>query len=375
MRVTLDRGARWARIADVRYLITSPDTRHQAESVEIPANSPMTFGASHILPRPLRRRLPKTLGCYTAVFASVLRGLSLARKADVIVAGREIGNGLLAARALARITGRPLAVTVQSNIGTAIEAYTPPGLREPTKHVYKHVDLAVCVSAGLTPSVEAVGVPPSRIKVVHNGLDSAHIQALAKQPPSIPLPVGKIVVLSGRLSYQKGFDIAIRAHAAALAAGAPRHTLLILGEGDARGELQALATKLNVSDSVMLPGFIGNPHAIVARADVFLMTSRWEGFSLVLAEALAVGTPIIATDCVSGPSEILEQGQYGDLFAVEDVKGMSQSLTKHLNDPNRLRLKAAAGRTSVLLRFNSDNAANQHLVLLNEIKSINKIGV
>jgi glycosyltransferase involved in cell wall biosynthesis len=340
IRVTLDRGSRWVGESEVDVLITSPDRRNNAGVVDPQKNLRMHFGIS----RP-RRRIVML----------------------VIVAGRDIGNGLLVAGALSLICRRPLAITVQSAVGPAIKAYVPPRFQNLTRAIYRRADLAVCVSAGLVDSLLEIGVPRKNIAVVLNGLDCEGVLALARQTPSIPLPAGRFIVGVGRLQAQKGFDLLIRAHAAALAGGAPPHTLLIIGDGGDRNALVALAAELGVADSVELPGFVDNPHAINARADVFMMSSRWEGFSLVIAEALTAGIPIIAANCVSGPSEILEEGRFGDLVPVDDVPSLTAALTRHLMAPEILRSKALAGSATMAERFSPTLAADRHRQLLEKL--------
>src|SRR5690606_7014711 len=92
--------------------------------------------------------------------------------------------------------------------------------------------------------------------------------------------------------------------------------LVILGEGEQREEIERLVAELGLKPHVSLPGFVKNPYAYMARAAVFVLSSRWEGFPNVLVEAMAVGVPVVATDCMAGPAEILENGRYGQLVPV-----------------------------------------------------------
>jgi glycosyltransferase involved in cell wall biosynthesis len=355
IRVTLDRGARWTHSSEVALLVTSPDTRGQAAGVAVPNCIPVHFGGP-----PSRRRM-------AALIASVVQGIRLAKKSDVIVAGREIGNGLFVAAMIAAIARRPLAVTVQSNVGAAIEAYLPPRQKYLTRQIYRRVDLAVCVSAGLTPSVTELGVPGQRVEVVLNGLDTNRVRKMATSAPSVELPSGRFIAAVGRLVHQKGFDVLIRAHAAALASGAATHSVVIVGNGPLRGELTALAAELGVEDTVFFAGFIENPHAITARAEAYISSSRWEGFSLVVAEALALGVPVIASDCVSGPAEILGHGAFGELVPVDDPDALAQAIQRHLEAPSVLKQKSAAGSEGVEERFSLDKAADQHRDLLERL--------
>ncbi len=121
--------------------------------------------------------------------------------------------------------------------------------------------------------------------------------------------------------------------------------LIILGEGRQRAALSAAAKRLNVADYLELPGFVANPYAYLARADVFLLSSLFEGSPNVLIESLAVGTPIVSTDCESGPREILAGGLYGRLVPLHDVNGFAQAILQTLAEPpDRVLLQQAAYR-------------------------------
>jgi glycosyltransferase involved in cell wall biosynthesis len=119
--------------------------------------------------------------------------------------------------------------------------------------------------------------------------------------------------------------------------------LLILGEGPERARLETLVAELGLGQEVAMPGFKTNPYAYMARAKVLVLASRWEGFANVLLEALAVGTPVVATDCPSGPAEILDYGKYGQLVPVQDVEALARALEAALEaeaDPAMLKARA-----------------------------------
>jgi glycosyltransferase involved in cell wall biosynthesis len=151
------------------------------------------------------------------------------------------------------------------------------------------------------------------------------------------------VVGVGRLAPVKGFDLLIRAHATARAAGAD-HILRLIGEGPHRAELEALVRELGVQDSVDFTGFQANPLPDLAAADLFVLSSRFEGSGgLVLLEALALGVPIVAVDCPSGPRRLLSDGRYGRLVPSEDVDALAAALVEYVKDPEPLRTLAAQG--------------------------------
>jgi glycosyltransferase involved in cell wall biosynthesis len=167
-----------------------------------------------------------------------------------------------------------------------------------------------------------LGVPRKKIAVIHNGVDCDGIGARAAEAVDHPYFLsGEPVILSvGRLCVEKDFGTLIAAFAGVLAELPAR--LIILGEGPARAELEALIGHLNIAERVSLPGFVGNPAKYVHQAAVFALSSICEGFPNALVEAMAVGTRVVSTDCRSGPREILMGGKWGGLVRIKDVDDM-----------------------------------------------------
>jgi GalNAc-alpha-(1->4)-GalNAc-alpha-(1->3)-diNAcBac-PP-undecaprenol alpha-1,4-N-acetyl-D-galactosaminyltransferase len=146
----------------------------------------------------------------------------------------------------------------------------------------------------------------------------------------------------GRLQPQKGFDLLIKAFSQ-LHHKYPDWQLTILGEGPMRGELEELRSELQLTDRVHLPGQVQNVNAYLRQADIFVLSSRFEGFPMSLCEAMACGLPVLATDCLSGPREIITDGVDGMLVAVEDVDALACGLDALMSDsPKRRRLAHAA---------------------------------
>jgi len=109
---------------------------------------------------------------------------------------------------------------------------------------------------------------------------------------------------------------------------------MILGEGEERPALESLVRELGIEEDVSLPGFVENPFKYMKRAAVFVLSSRWEGFGNVLVEAMALGTPVVSTNCPSGPAEILEGGKWGRLVPVGDVHKLAASMLETMNGNN-----------------------------------------
>ena len=126
----------------------------------------------------------------------------------------------------------------------------------------------------------------------------------------------------GRLSPEKNHALLLHAFAR-LRAGRSGVRLAILGEGSERAQLENLRDELGLADRVLLPGWVDNPHAWMARAALVALSSDWEGLPTVVIEALACGCPVVATDCCHGPREILDHGRYGRLVPVNDVSAFA----------------------------------------------------
>jgi glycosyltransferase involved in cell wall biosynthesis len=156
--------------------------------------------------------------------------------------------------------------------------------------------------------------------------------------------VTPLVVALGRLVQQKGFDILLKAHARLIRSGL-QYQLIIAGEGQRRNQLEELIEELGVRTTVALPGFVDDPVALLKQATVFAMPSRLEGCPMALLEAMTAGVPVIASDCPSGPSEILGGGRYGMLVSPEDEEGLASAIRRVLTDAPLRNALSAAGRS------------------------------
>jgi glycosyltransferase involved in cell wall biosynthesis len=164
----------------------------------------------------------------------------------------------------------------------------------------------------------------------------------------------------GRLTYTKRFDLLIKAFS--LLSANIEAKLVIAGDGEERANLEALAKRLGVEDIVSLPGFIKNPFPYLSRADLFVLSSFSEGFSLVLVEALFGGASIVSTDCGSGPREILCGGKFGTLVEVNDERALAQAMKLRLENP--FPREAQAQRA---LDFSTDAAVDKYTKLIENV--------
>ncbi|WP_427337955.1 glycosyltransferase [Caloranaerobacter sp. DY30410] len=147
------------------------------------------------------------------------------------------------------------------------------------------------------------------------------------------------VVAVGRLVYAKGYDILLHS-IKKLMDIIPNIKLYIVGDGPLRNDLINLAYELGINEITEFIGFVKNPYPYIKNAQLFVLSSRWEGFPNTLLEALACGTKCVATNCMSGPKEILGDNEYGFLAETEDSKSLYLNMLKCLSSENRTKNRA-----------------------------------
>jgi glycosyltransferase involved in cell wall biosynthesis len=135
----------------------------------------------------------------------------------------------------------------------------------------------------------------------------------------------------GKFHHQKGFDLLLKAFAR-LKDQYPNWTLTILGDGPLRKSIESLRDELGLVGRVLLPGVVRNSHQVLQQADIFVMSSRWEGWSMALMEALSCGLPVIATDCRCGPREMIQDRVNGVLVPTEDTEALADTMARLMSD-------------------------------------------
>jgi glycosyltransferase involved in cell wall biosynthesis len=198
---------------------------------------------------------------------------------------------------------------------------------------YPKVDKITAVSEGVAEDLaQVLRIDREKISVIYNPVISPEIK-LKKEEAVDDAWFGNnnppVVLATGRLTKQKGFDILIQAFAQVRKQRLVH--LLILGEGEDRQALLNLIRELDIEQDVRLPGFVKNPYPYMANASLFVLSSRFEGLPTVLVEALYCGTRLVATDCPSGPREILKNGLYGQLVPVDNVESLQQAILTSLD--------------------------------------------
>jgi glycosyltransferase involved in cell wall biosynthesis len=272
---------------------------------------------------------------------------------------------LWAARLARRRT--PVMVTVHNTLSTSSRqqgrlaaAVWPLLLRT----FYPWASAIVAVSRGAADDLaRTAGMSRAKVQVVYNPVITPTMLELARQVPDHPwfAPGQPCVILgAGRLTPQKDFPTLIRAFAQVRRRCPAR--LIILGEGDDRPQLTALAAELGVADDVALPGFRENALAYMSGSALFVLSSAWEGLPTVLIEALAAGTRVVATDCPSGPREILQEGRLGALVPVGDSAALASAMLEALERP------AAPVPPELLAPFTRDAAVDHYLQLIDDAR-------
>ncbi len=224
----------------------------------------------------------------------------------------------------------------------------------------KNVNNITCVSKGVAEDlVSNFRVDNEKVNVMYNPAYNKNIHTLAKDNIEHVWFSGqyKTIVSLGRLSTQKDFKTLINAFYS-VNKKLPKTRLLILGEGALRNELQAQIEELKLCEVVELHGFELNPYKYLAKSDMFVLSSIYEGFGNVIVEALALNVPVVSTDCPSGPSEILSGGEWGDLVPISNVCALSDAMIERLGKVHKINGLVRAKQFSV------ESVANHYIAMM-----------
>jgi glycosyltransferase involved in cell wall biosynthesis len=255
----------------------------------------------------------------------------------------------------------PLVISQHTTMSVSLAAnpsFRNTMIKQLGRWFFPYADAAICTSQGVADDfVETIGMPRQKTHVVYNPVVSPGLEYAAHQSISHAwfVPGGPAVILAvGRLTAAKDYPTLIRAFSMVYQKQPVR--LLILGEGKERAQLESLVRQLGLNETVQMPGFVKNPLAYMARARLLVLSSRWEGFGNVLVEALACGTPVVSTDCKSGPREILENGRFGRLVAAKDPDALAKAILETLQTfPDRTLLRRRA------YDFTVEKSVKEHL--------------
>lgn len=232
---------------------------------------------------------------------------------------------------------------------------------------YVRADTVVAVSHGVAEDLRRyLRADLPRLRVIYNPVVDDGLYVKAEQPIDHPwfshdesVPV---VLAVGRLTEAKNYKLLIRAFSFVVKERKAR--LLILGEGEERPALQRLIQSLGLSECVLLPGFDSNPYRYMRRCSVYVMSSQWEGLPGVLIQALALKASIVATDCKSGPSEILAEGRFGRLVPVGEPDALSRAMLQAMDERVWKENALASEWRNHIGRFRSEFVVCDYMSLL-----------
>jgi glycosyltransferase involved in cell wall biosynthesis len=273
------------------------------------------------------RRWPATVRAFA-------RYLADARPRSVLSALPHTNVLAVAGATLARYRGRLLVAEHNQIAPGGTPTRSERVLLGAMRLTYPRAHRVIAVSHGVKDSLTTTAhIDPHHIDVIYNPVITPQLHQATKQTPDHPWFAGPdpIILGIGRLTRQKNFPNLLHAFA-------QLHTqrpakLIILGEGEDREALTHLVHQLHLTDHVDLPGFAPNPYAYLAHAHLFALSSDWEGLPTVLIEALAANTPVVSTDCPSGPREILDHGRHGELVPMNDPTALAQAIHRTLDKP------------------------------------------
>ena len=290
---------------------------------------------------------------------AVLPLIRAARLVEPDIVFSTLGLGIAAALARPFLPSKTVVVT---RLGNSVSAYLRDVAREgqikklaytlATSVLLLGAHRLVAQSDFMVRDARAASLSPIRedkFTRIYNPVDSERISELAADGDPlfshrVPHRVPHLVSV-GKLEWQKGFDVLLGAFSRVVE-NHPEVTLTILGEGEERARLEGMVQDLDLGDRVGLPGFVENPFPYVRSADLFVLPSRYEGFSNALLEALALGTPVVATDCPGGNQEVVEPGVNGWLARSEDPASLASVISAGLTDGTSLDSSEIARNTA-----------------------------
>ena len=293
------------------------------------------------------------------------------KKPDITISAHYYANVIaVIARIIANRRHMPLILTERTALKTLMRL-APRHIS--MRHVvgmrwaYTQASAVVANSHGTAQELaELLHWPVDKIKVIYNPAFDARILDMAQEPVDcawLTQHEVPVLVAAGRLSSQKDYPTLLRAFRRVRDKKPCK--LIIVGKGPEQEPLENLCKELGIEAEVMFVGFTNNPFKYMARADLFVLTSRYEGLGNVLIEAQALGVPVIATNCSSGPSEILLNGQAGRLVEVGNAEELAEGILTLLSDPDTITRYVEAGREH-LYRFTTDTCIRQYLELIHQ---------
>jgi glycosyltransferase involved in cell wall biosynthesis len=306
----------------------------------LPADTPIT-----ILEKTHPRHIPRTIWR--------LRKLIQRLRPDVIIGNMLYTNWLIGA-AMAGLRDRPRWVARFAVPPTIHETNADLLIAPCARQLLGRASAWIANSRALARAVgDWLPGPPRPVTTIYNPVDFTHIEREVRQPLDRPPRSDAPVLLwAGRLARQKRPDVLLDAFAKVRSS--TDATLWVLGEGSLRPDMEAHARRLNVSPHVHFLGFDSNPYRWMERADLFVLTSDYEGLPNALLEAQALGVPAVSTQCPTGPDEIIQHGVTGFLVPIGDPAALAAAVCNILADPTRQAAMSRASRARIRQIFAVD---------------------
>ena len=294
---------------------------------------------------------------------------------DFLISTLDILSSATWAKRLARVNTK-VVMCVQTNLSQQFQDRHGMLMKKAkwavVQRFYPWADAIVTASAGVARDLEKnAKIPLRQLTVIHNPVVTPDFSQKAQETVDHPwfgANQPPVLLGVGRIVKQKSFATLVEAFAQVRQRHPAR--LMILGEVDPREpqvkpELDRLIEKYGLQADVAFPGFVENPYAYMAKASVFVLSSIYEGFGNVVAEAIATGTSVVSTDCESGPAEILGKDQYGKLVPVGDPEAMADAIVALLEQPTDAQLLKERSQA-----FTIDCIVRQYLEVLNKLQPV-----
>ena len=236
-------------------------------------------------------------------------------------------------------------------------------LKSGVRFLYPFADRIIAISDGVKNDLRKIIKNKAHIQTIYNPVVTKRfeLQAIQEVESIFPEGCGLKLITSGRLVVQKDYPTLLRALSFYRKNYGMAH-LVILGEGTLLQELESFTEQLKINENVSFLGFVDNPLAYMKQADIFVISSAWEGFCNVIVEALYVGRKVVSTDCESGPAEILCNGQFGELAKVKDPVDIAKKIhhvVQKYYDPKKQKSRA--------LEFTSEKKSQEFLKVFEEV--------
>jgi len=252
-----------------------------------------------------------------------------AKRNDLVVGGLELSPTYLSILA-AKFAGRPFLPVVHNVLSRHIPHSPLAFIHFPLcKTVYRHSNQIIAVSRAVAEDLNRhFGIAKEKLRVIFNPVNIRQVQSMAAAEPDGVSNSSNYLVAVGRLDRQKGFDVLLKAFSKLDAKVRP--DLIILGKGPEREKLEGLVKALQLERWVRLPGFTKNPYSVMSRARAFVFPSRYEGFGIALLEAMACGTPVVASQLP--PVEEVCGKEGAVYFPPGDEEALARAITRVLTD-------------------------------------------